>query len=722
MRKSELTIKKTKNKSNASSLQIVAEFEGKGYCMNNTQYRLAIDVGGTFTDVVLINERSGQIEFTKTLSTPHDPSEGVMNGIKKIMKITGVKPEQIEYFVHGTTYATNALLERKGSKVALLTTEGFRDVIEIGRQKRSSLYDLNMDKLPTLVERRFRFGIDERMSAKGQVITPINKATVIKAVNAIKEEGIQSICITFLHAYANPEHERLAAKWVKEWYPECFISLSHEISPEFREYERTMTTVMNAYLKPNTSKYFHNLVQRMEKMNVKIPYIMKSSGGVMSAESASERSVDTLLSGPAGGVIGATFIANKMGLSDIVTLDMGGTSTDVALIKDQSPKVTMEGILDGFPLKVPMIDMETIGAGGGSIGHLDPGGVLKVGPESAGSNPGPACYNLGGKEPTITDANVVLGKIDPSYFLGGEMTLSIEEAKKAFIPISKKTGLLIEEIAQGMLSIANHNMAEAVRLVSVRKGYNPKDFTLFSFGGASPLHATEIANELGMSRIVIPKGSSELSALGFLVADLRHDFATTRLISLESRYIREIETSYYKLEERAIERLSEEGVRQEARQIIYRMDLRYRGQAFEITLNLKSSPQDADDIKNLIERFHNQHKLQYGHSDPNQSVDIVTLRVSAIGHTKQIELESLPNQGKQPQKSAQKGSRRVYSSSSQSFEEVSVYYLDHLTPGNCIHGPTILDGKDTTVIVNHGQTAMVDSYGNVIIKTDEGEN
>jgi len=678
------------------------------------QYKLAIDVGGTFTDVVLFDEERKKLRFTKTPSSPGDPSHGVIDGIKKILHLEGIGPEAVHYFVHGTTFATNAFLESKGAKVALFTTEGFRDVIEIGRQKRPKLYDLFQDKPSSLVERRFRFGIEERMGPDGQIIRELNEASVLQAVETMKLEGITSVAVVYLHSYVNPEHELKTAELIKSTYPECHVSLSHEVSPEFREYERTITTVVNAYLKPATRNYFMNLVDRLHEQQVKIPYIMKSSGGVMTAEAASDKVVETLLSGPAGGVIGSTFLASCMGIDNIITLDMGGTSTDVALILNQAPRTTLESTLKGYPLKVPMIEMETVGAGGGSIGWVDEGGLLKVGPESAGAIPGAACYGKGGMKATITDANLVLGKIDPNYFLGGEMQLDVEAARRSFAEVMSKTGLSLEEAAVGIVEIANHHMIEAVRLVSIQKGFDPKDFTLFAFGGASPLHATEIAKELGIPRVVIPRASSEMSAFGFLAADIRHDFAITRMLPLQQESMESICSVYRELGMKGEAMLDQEGVAEQNRQLLYRMDLRYRGQAFELTVELESDAATTVDIAKLLAQFHAEYERQYGHCDKTEPVEIVNFRLSAIGITPKISLEELP-EGGSDSSSALKGKRQVFSAYSRAYEAVPVYDHGSLLSGNRIEGPAIIESVDTTMALERNQTASMDRIGNMII-------
>ncbi|CAM3844279.1 hydantoinase/oxoprolinase family protein [Aeromicrobium ponti] len=684
-----------------------------------TNYKLAVDVGGTFTDVVLFNEQQRKLHFTKTPSSPNDPSKGVINGIKKIMNIAQIKPGQIGYFVHGTTFATNVFLENKGSKVALFTTHGFRDVIEIGRQKRLKLYDLFQDKPSSLVDRQFRFGVRERMKADGEVLHTLNEEDVRTFVRIVKENNIHSIAVSYLHAYNNPLHELRTKEIIKEEFPECHISLSHHVSPEFREYERTITTVVNAYLKPKTSNYFVNLEKKLEQINVKVPYIMKSNGGIMTMREASENVIQTLLSGPVGGVVAAGFIAEKLGINNIITFDMGGTSTDVALIKDGSPQITLESRLKNYPLKAPMIEMETVGAGGGSIGRIDEGGLFKVGPESTGAVPGPACYGNGGENLAITDFNLLLGRIDPEFFLGGEMNLDVEAAIKAQQKLLEQSHLPADEVSVGMVKIANHHMAEAVRLVSVRKGHNPEEFTLFAFGGASPLHATAIARELGIPKVVIPNASSVLSALGFLVADIKHDFTTTNLLSLEIANLPRIVNEFNTLEERGKYLLDKEGVMLENQELRRSLDLRFKGQAFEINVELEEQD-DQTNLENISRNFFEYYEREYGFCDRSQPIEVVNYRLSAIGLTSEISLEDYEELQLEPPEEARKHKRSVYLFSKEQFEEVEVFYLDKLVSGNRISGPAIIDGLDTTIIVEANEEAQLDRFGNILISLGKG--
>ncbi|WP_408010182.1 hydantoinase/oxoprolinase family protein [Pseudalkalibacillus sp. A8] len=682
-------------------------------------YKLAVDVGGTFTDVVLFDNQRRKLHFTKTPTSSEDPSEGVVEGIKKIMEIAQIEADQIDYFVHGTTFATNVFLENKGSKVALFTTHGFRDVIEIGRQKRLKLYDLFQDKPSSLVERQYRFGIRERITADGEVLHKLNEDDVRESVRKVKENEIKSIAVSYLHGYYNPIHENRTAEIIKEEYPECYISLSHHVSPEFREYERTITTAVNAYLKPKTTNYLVKLEEKLQQMNIKIPYIMKSNGGIMTMQEASENVIQTLLSGPAGGVVASGFIAEKLGMKNIITFDMGGTSTDVALIENQSPQITLDGRLKNYPLKAPMIEMETVGAGGGSLSRIDEGGLIKVGPESAGAYPGPACYGNGGKDPAITDVNLLLGRIDPEFFLGGEMPLDLDAAKQAHHKIVEQSSLSQDESSVGMVKIANHHMTEAVRLVSVRKGHNPEEFTLFAFGGASPLHATSIARELGIPKVVIPNASSVLSAFGLLVADIKHDFTTTNIIPLDQENLPNILAEFKTLESSGKELLDKEGVDPEKQVLTRYLDLRFKGQAFEIKIELKGLNLETS-IEDIASKFFEDYEKEYGYCDRSQPIEVVNYRLSAIGLTSDIELEEFKEHQTEPPIEARKSRRRVYLFSTNQFEEVDVFYLDKLISGNHISGPAIIDGSNTTIIVEADEEAKLDCFGNIIISLGKG--
>ncbi|MES1926695.1 hydantoinase/oxoprolinase family protein [Salinisphaera sp. T31B1] len=683
--------------------------------------KLAIDVGGTFTDVVLADDDNAALYFAKTPSSPDDPSTGVLNGIDKIFAQTQTSADEIEAFVHGTTFVTNAFLESKGSPVALLTTYGFRDVLEIGRQKRPSLYDLDQDRPAHFVPRRYRFGIAERMDAHGDVVEPLNEDEVVRAVERAREAGIRSIAVVYLHAYANAAHERQTAEIIRRVYPDCHITLSHEIAPEFREYERCITTVVNAYLKPNTIRYLSNLAQKLERIGLKSPYMVKSSGGAMSLNSAGHRAVELLLSGPAGGVTGSTFLARELGFDNIITFDMGGTSTDVAMILDQSPNATMEGQIAGYPLKVSMIDMETVGAGGGSIGWMDQGQLLKVGPESAGAIPGPACYGNGGDQPTITDANLVLGRLDPGAFYSGELELDVAAARTAFASIMAQTDLSLEQAALGVIRIGNHHMAEAVRRVTIRKGLNPRDFVLFAFGGAASLHATQIARELGIPKVLVPYMASEMSAFGFLTTDIRHDVSLTRLTPLTDDAAAAITEALDEVTALGATRLDDEAVAEADRRYAYQLDLRFKGQAFEVPVNFEDDDRAAMNGERIRSLFRQEYENRYGYGDFSAPVEIVNFRATAIGLASKVDVHALERNSSHSGASAPVRHREVYDESVGRFVATPIHVLADMGPGDRIEGHALVEGQNTTILVHAGDTAELDGLGNLHIDIARGD-
>ena len=485
--------------------------------------KLGVDVGGTFTDVVGINE-DGKVYFAKTPSTPEDQSIGVLNGIRALLEELGVAPDCVTGVAHGTTVATNTLLERNGAVTALITTKGFRDVLDIGRQSRPELYDLHARKPASLIPRYLRREADERMDYTGTVLVQLDMEELKKTIHELMEEGAESIAICFLHSYANDENEKKALEVIREIAPDFPVSVSSEILPEFREFERMNTTVMNAYVQPRMQKYVSQLRRRLDENGINSPLtIMQSSGGMMTDQIAAQKSVNTLLSGPAGGVLAAEFLSKITDYHNIITGDLGGTSFDVGIVQNGSIGITGEGVIEGFPVKFPHIDITTIGAGGGSIAWLDAGGALRVGPRSAGAVPGPVCYSKGGTEPTVTDAHAVLGRVGEKL-LGGKMHLDVAAARKAIEEkLAVKLNMTVEEVAEGILRVANSNMVRAIRVMTVERGIDPRKFVLLPYGGAGALHAVELARTLDIGTVVIPIAPGNFSAFGLLVAPIRYD-------------------------------------------------------------------------------------------------------------------------------------------------------------------------------------------------------
>ena len=513
--------------------------------------RIGIDVGGTFTDVVLIDDQTGHIHYTKTLTTPNNRAVGVINGLEKILAMAAANAGQIDYIVHGTTTGTNALIERKGARTGLITTDGFRDALEIARIERpdAGLYDIFVDLPAPLVPRYLRVEVNERIGADGQVVRPLDEASVKQVINYLKEQNVEAIAVSLIFSFRNPNHERRIRDLCRELFPETSVSLSSEIAPEFREYERTSTAVINAYLQPVIEHYLDNLVSELHNRYGQVDLrIMQASGGSMTVEDAKGRAVNMVNSGPAGGALAAAFVGRLAGDEQIVGVDMGGTSFDIGLIVGGEPHTSSEGHFEGFPVKIPMIDVHAIGAGGGSLAWIDKGGALNVGPESAGADPGPACYGHGTR-PAVTDANLILGRLNPAYFLGGEMTLDVEQAQQALqMHVADPLGLSVEESAAGIIRVVNANMVRGISTNTVEKGLDVRDFSLLPYGGAGPLHAVDLARELGMKRVIVPPYPGTLSALGLLVANTRYDYVATIAANEDTVDPTDLETRFAKLE------------------------------------------------------------------------------------------------------------------------------------------------------------------------------
>src|ERR1700730_14760961 len=522
-----------------------------------SRWRVGVDSGGTFTDICLFEEDEGRVEVWKVSSTPDDPSRGIAQGVEEGMR--RVAPEAgdqpaapVSYFGHGTTVATNALIQHKGVPTGLVTTDGFRDLLEIGRQKRPDLYDIFADKPPTLVERSLRLGVAERLRHTGEVEIALDEAAVRAAARKLRAARVSAVAISFLYSFVRPEHELRAKEIVQEEYPEAFICTSHEIAPEFREFERLSTAVVNAYLGPVMKRYIDRLAPRLSALGMAVtPHLTQSNGGVIGFETAAEKPVRTVLSGPSTGVVGAQAIGWAAGLPDLITFDMGGTSTDVALLKGGEARLASEAIVHGHPIKAPMLDIHTVGAGGGSIAYVDSGGLLKVGPRSAGADPGPVCYGKGNTEPAVTDANIVLQTLNPRYLLGGRMPVRHDLATDAIGKLAQQLGLGLMETAQGIISVVTANMAKAIRVISVQRGHDPRDYTLMAFGGAGPLHAARLAKELDIQRILVPRNPGILCAMGLLLTDLRADFGLTRPVAAPEASTADVAQACAALTERA---------------------------------------------------------------------------------------------------------------------------------------------------------------------------
>ena len=683
------------------------------------RWRVGVDSGGTFTDICLFEEEQGRVEVWKVASTPDDPSRGIAQGVEEglrlVMRDAGDTPAAaVAYFGHGTTVATNALIQHKGVATGLLTTKGFRDLLEIGRQKRPDLYDVFADKPPTLVARDLRLEASERIRHDGTVEVALDEDAVRAAARRFRDAGVAAIAVCFLYSFVRPEHEARAKAILLEECPDAFICASHEIAPEFREFERLSTAVVNAYLGPVMRSYIERLTPRLIALGMTAtPHLTQSNGGVIGFGAAAEMPVRTILSGPSTGVVGAQAVGEAAGFRDLITFDMGGTSTDVALLKDGQCRLASEAIVHGYPLKAPMLDIHTVGAGGGSIAYVDTGGLLKVGPRSAGADPGPVCYGRGATEPAVTDANVVLQTLNPVHLLGGRMAVRQDLARQAIGRLAERLGLGVMETAQGIISVVTANMARAIRVISVQRGHDPRDYTLMAFGGAGPLHAARLAKELDIARILVPRSPGILCAMGLLLTDLRADFAATRLLALEGAATAEVETIFAGLAARADAWFHEEAIEPAQRRIARTVDMRYAGQNYELPVTLPEGPVTVATLDRLAEGFAAAHERMYGFVADGEAVQLVTCRIEAIGVVRKARL--VPQAMVGPDASVAIRERRdVWLAEAQEFVSCPVYDRERLQPGNRIAGPAVVEQMDTTTVVLPGMTARVDPYLNLI--------
>ncbi len=685
------------------------------------QWRVGVDSGGTFTDVCLFNETDGRIEVWKVSSTPDDPSRGIAQGVEEGMRLVvpdaGDNPAAaVAYFGHGTTVATNALIQHRGVKTGLVTTDGFRDMLEIGRQKRPDLYDMQADKPPTLVARDLRHEVPERVRHDGTIETALDEDAVRRAGKALKEAGVKAIAVSFLYGFIRPEHEKRAVEILHEEHPDAFISAGHDIAPEFREYERLSTVVLNAYLGPVMRSYINRLTPRLEALGMTAtPHLTQSNGGVIGFSAAADMPVRTVLSGPSTGVVGAQAIGALAGFPDLITFDMGGTSTDVALLQGGICKMTSEAVVHGYPIKAPMLDIHTVGAGGGSIAFVDAGGLLKVGPRSCGADPGPVCYNRGSTEPATTDANVVLQTLNPEYLLGGRMAVRQDLAKDSIGRLATQLGLGVMETAQGIISVVTANMARAIRVISIQRGHDPRDYTLMAFGGAGPLHAARLARELDMKRVLVPRNPGILCAMGLLLTDLRADFAATRLMPLAASSAPDVSAAFAVLTERAEAWFAHEEIPADKQRLTRTADMRYAGQNYELAVTVPDGDVTPSVLDGLAVDFAEAHRQRYGFVAEGEAVQLVTLRLEATGVVRKAELRAYPMEA--PDASAAIiGSRKVWFPEAGDFMETPIYSRDLLKPGNFFTGPAIVEQMDTTTVVLPGMEARVDAYLNLIME------
>ena len=653
-----------------------------------SEQRVGVDVGGTFTDLVALGD--GDVLMAKVPSTPRDQSEGVMNSVRA----AGVEAQGVTAFAHGMTVATNALLERKGAKTAIVTTEGFRDVLEIARQDRPDLYDLTRDRPEPLVPRKLRFTVKERMGPDGE-IEPLDEEGLAEISGVLKEAGVEAVAVCLLFAFMHPEHEKRIGEVLREELPDAHVSLSSEVLPEFREYERFSTTTADAYLGPRLAAYLENLDGEVEGAGMPEPLIMQSSGGIIDLNIAARGAAACVLSGPAGGVVGAAYVAAAGGYEDLLTFDMGGTSSDVAAILEGEALTTTEAAIAGVPIKLPMVDIHTVSAGGGSLAWVDAGGALRVGPHSAGAEPGPAAYGKGGEEPAVTDANLFLGYLKDGTELGGEVVLNRERAGEALEQVGKDAGMDALQTALGVVQVANTEMVGALRVISVEKGLDPREFALVAFGGAGPMHACALAEELNMGTVLVPKASGVLSALGLAVSDVRRDYVTPLLSPLDEVEEYQLEDAFGALEDQAAGHLEKAGFTRRA-------DLRYAGQSFELTV-------EASDTSRLAGNFHAAHERRYGYRMEEEPLELVNLRLIATVPVEKPELGE-----KEPEGDA--GAEKREANFDGEWVEVPVLDRAKLGVGFEVAGPAVVEFAESTCVVRPGWGGKVDEVGTLILE------
>ncbi|MBI1774109.1 MAG: hydantoinase/oxoprolinase family protein [Proteobacteria bacterium] len=679
-------------------------------------WRIGVDSGGTFTDVCLFEDVTGRVEVWKVPSTPDDPSRAIAQGAEEGLELVGAAAADIGFFGHGTTVATNALIQHRGAPTGLITTQGFRDLLEIGRQKRPDLYDLKVDKPEPLVSRDLRFEVPERVRHDGAIETKLDEQALRQAARALRAAGVKAVAIGFLYGFVRPEHEARAKRIVAEEFPDAFISTSHEVAPEFREFERISTAVVNAYLGPVMEGYIERLGRRLSELGIAAtPQLTQSNGGVIGFDTAARLPVRTVLSGPSTGVVGAQAVGAMAAFADLITFDMGGTSTDVALLQDGVPRLASEAVVHGYPIKAPMLDIHTVGAGGGSIAYVDSGGLLKVGPRSAGAAPGPVCYGLGNTEPTVTDANVVLQTLNPTHLLGGRMPIRQDQARAAIETLAVKLGLDVIQTAQGIISVVTANMAKAIRVISVQRGHDPRDYTLMAFGGAGPLHAARLAQELDMRRVLVPRNPGILCAMGLLLTDLRTNFATTHLTTLGSDALAQLRSAFGRLAAEAEAWFESERVEPMARRMIRSVDMRYHGQNYELSVPLPEGPIGAATIDALAEGFAVAHRRMYSFVAEGEPIQIVTFRLEAAGLVPKAKFRPHPEQGPDPN-AALLARRPVWFAEAGDFVSSPVYDRARLQAGNRVSGPAIIEQMDATTLVLPGMVARVEPYLNLVLE------
>lgn len=693
-------------------------------------FRIGVDIGGTFTDLVASDKETGVLTNIKVPSTPVRLADGVISAFSRFLEST--EPAEIELIMHASTIATNAILGQTGlelPKAALITTKGFRDVLAIGRQRRPELYNLFGRKPRALVARRHRYEIEERMNPKGEEVHPVNLQDLQKIAADIKREGVDSVAIGLLNSYANPGHEKQVKEILEKALPNTPITSSHEVSSEYREYERISTVVVNALLMPIVSQYIHDLVDEMTELGVSAPfYVMKSNGGIASGDVILSSPVTMIESGPAAGVVASAFHGELLGIENVLSFDMGGTTAKAGLVKSGKPEIVTECEVggkthrgritkgSGYPVRVPFVDLAECSAGGGTIAWIDEGEGLRVGPLSAGASPGPACYGLGGEEPTITDANLILGRLNPAHLLGGKMRVHKELAGKAIgEKICTKIGLALTEAAMGIVKIANSEMGKILRMVSVERGHDPRQFTLIAFGGAGPIHCCALAEDLGISSIVVPVNPGLFSAAGLLAADLKHDLLRAVVKDVTEIDSQAVEKTFQDLETEGRTILEKEKVEAENMTFIREFDARYNGQAYELTIPA-ARPFAATELEKTIDEFHERHREVYGYAAPEETVELVNARLTVIGLVTKPKWQEAPLASEKPAEETISARRDCFFEDHDQWLKTPVYVRENLRPGNRIRGPAIVEQYDATTVIYPAWEAAVDRFGNICME------
>lgn len=683
-------------------------------------YRVTVDTGGTFSDFVVLDEASGAYQILKVPSTPDDPGRAVLDGLE-VLTAQGISPHEVVFFSHGTTVATNALLEEKGATVGLVVTDGFRGIYETMEQSRPygpAVFDLGYTKPRPLVLGRATAEIRERIDADGDVRVPLDEASVVAAIDRMEGQDVESVAICLLFSFLADGHERRVEAQIRKEHPEWWVSVSSDLLPQIREYYRLSTTVVNAYVAPVLGLYVDHLERQLDEQGVapRSRFMMQSNGGSAPLARTSERAVSTILSGPAGGVTAGSVLAQAAGIRDLITFDMGGTSCDVALVQDGEAVITDRSKIGGRDIAVPMLDITTVSAGGGTLVEVDTQGALRVGPQSAGAVPGPACYQRGGELPTVTDANVVLGYLNPGRLLGGAMTLDRQLAETAVRQhVADPLGIDVVRAALGIVQIINVKMAEAIKSISTQRGFDLQRFALLPFGGAGPVHACQIMLDLGLPRLLVPAAPGATSALGLLMSDVKHDYLRSRLGDIAVLDPDDVTDLFNQLHDQAVKQLADEGFAEEAMRFRWFLDMRYAGQGYENMVPIDGLPVTADDLTRYRSRFDDIHEQCHGHAAPGQAVEVVNYRLEAFGIVPQVSLARLdPATG--PVHSAQVDTRKVWYLSVEGPVEAPVYDRARLKAGHRFDGPALVDQYDSTTVVCPGQVVTVDAIGNMLVE------